>query len=245
VRGDKLYDVIDFILNEASENELEVVRASLKRRVEGGGTHGAMGVDPARIAHRTTAEIREQMGLSVDRIRGMVRGFAADIIRKNAPELDDEQLAELLDAWVTPSEAKEGTAPAERPADAAGASKRRPTGRPKNTGSTASRPREPGSKPAATGGAGTARKDAGTGKRGGLDPAVVLTMVTQFIAYSAESMSVRDQMRLNEEIPDWQRKYWEQFSPRVRNLIKLFLGGEIDKETCIARICADLGIDPE
>ena len=70
-------------------------------------------------------------------------------------------------------------------------------------------------------------------------------MVTQFLSYSDESMSVSEQVKLSREIPDWQRRYWEEFSPRIRELLSLHLRGEIDRSTCLERICAELGIDAD
>jgi len=46
-------------------------------------------------------------------------------------------------------------------------------------------------------------------------------MIKQFISYSLEGMSVREQQRLREEIPDWQEHYWKHFPQRIRKLIKL------------------------
>lgn len=220
MKGDTLYDVIAFILNEASEEELEVVRSALKRRIEGGRGRGAMGVDPERIARTTASKINEQLGASLDQIRAMVANFAVDIIRKNAPELDEEQIQDLLDSWIPESGAKAGRTPATESPESASDSRRSPAA-----------------------GAHRGRSQAGGGPR--LAPDVILTMVTQFLSYSDESMSVGEQVKLNQEIPDWQRRYWEQFSPRVRELLSLYLRGEIDRATCLERICADLGIDAD
>lgn len=206
MKGDRLYDVIEFILNGATEDELEVVRSALKRRIEGNRKTGAMGVDPGRIANQTAASIKEQMGLSIDQIRSMVGGFAEEIIKKNAPELTDSQVHDLLDSWIPDSKSAGSKAPEERAGEAKSAQ----------------------------------RKGAG-----GLAPDVILTMVTQFLSYSDESMSVTEQVKLNREIPDWQRRYWEQFSPRIRELLTLHLRGQIERSTCLERICADLGIDAD
>lgn len=223
IKGDRLYDVIEFILNEASEKELEVVRSALKRRIEGNRRAGAMGVDLGRIAHRTASNIREQMGLSIDQIRSMVTGYAVEIIKKNAPELKDEQIHDLIGAWIPE--------PTENRSSAAGASvEGAVSGRAAGGGSPAG--------DAAQG------RSGGTGG-GGLAPDVVLTMVMQFLTYSDESMSITEQVRLNQEIPDWQKRYWEQFSLRIRELLSLHLRGQIDRSTCLDRICADLGIDAD
>ncbi len=225
MKGDALYEVTDFILNQATERDLDVVQAALKRRVEGNKLHGAMGLDPGRMARETAASIREQMGLSMDQIRTMVRDFAAEIIEKNAPELGAEKIHELLDTWVPTSPERRG----------AGLAERAPEGDPAAARSSGR---------GAGGGERPAKRGAGAkGKPRALPPDAILTMVMQFLSYSTESMSVSQQMRLNEEIPDWQRRYWAQFSPRIRELLTLFLRGEIDHETCVARVYGELGIE--
>ncbi|HUX20586.1 MAG TPA: hypothetical protein VMW69_05050, partial [Spirochaetia bacterium] len=148
--------------------------------------------------------IRDQMGLSIEQIRTMVSGFAEEIIKKNAPELTDSQIHDLLDSWIPESEVG---GPA--------------TGSPSK------------------------KKQAQKSSHRSLAPDVILTMVTQFLSYSDESMSVTEQMKLNREIPDWQKRYWEQFSPRTRELLSLHLRGQIDRAICLERICADLGIDAD
>jgi hypothetical protein len=40
------------------------------------------------------------VGATLESVRGTVRGFVADIIRKNAPEATEEQLASLLDEYA-------------------------------------------------------------------------------------------------------------------------------------------------
>jgi hypothetical protein len=196
MKGDSLYDVVDFILNQASENDLEVIRAALKRRIEGSDMSGPMGVSPVRLARESAAKVRKQMGASIGQIREMVKQFAAEIIRKDAPELTEAQVKELLDTWV--------------PTDTAQAAER-PEGHP------------------------AALKD------GKLPADAIMSMISQFVAYSTESMSITEQIRLREEIPDWHKKYWEQFSPRVRQLISLHIGGQLDPDTFWERVRLELG----
>ncbi len=196
MRGDRLYEIVDFILNEASERDLEVVRSALKRRIDGADARGAMGVDPARLARSAAASIQEQLGGSIDQIRATVRNFAVEMIRKEAPEVTEAQLRELLNAWVPES-------------------------------STAPERRAPGEK--------------GAAKQ--LPPEALLAMVAQFVSYSTESMSVSEQLKLREQIPDWQSRYWKKFSPRLRALVSYLLNGELDPDTFWERVHGELGID--
>ncbi len=220
--GDRLYEAIEFILNEASEDELEVVRAALKRRIEGSDARGPMGLNPARLARETAASVQRQLGGSRGSIREMVRRFAVEIIRKEAPQLTDEQVQALLESWVP----DQGGGP-EAGGGGAGALPTSEAG-------------EPGE--ALRGN----RSPRGSGPRTdkGLPAKAVVTMITQFVAYSTESMPVSEQVKLRDGIGDWQRKYWERFSPRVRELISLFLSGSLDKESFWERIYGELGIDP-
>jgi hypothetical protein len=209
MKGDSLYDVVDFILNQASENDLEVIRAALKRRIEGSDMGGPMGISPVRLARESAAKVRRQMGVSVERIRETVKQFAAEIIRKNAPELSEAQVNELLDTWV-PTDAGET-----KPEGAA------PDGVP----------------------AGGADRSAAL-KDGKLPAEALASMIAQFVAYSTESMSITEQIKLRDEIPDWHKKYWAQFSPRVRSLVSLHIGGQLDRDTFWERVRLELGIEP-
>jgi hypothetical protein len=78
-------------------------------------------------------------------------------------------------------------------------------------------------------------------KDGKLPADAIMSMISQFVAYSTESMSITEQIRLREEIPDWHKKYWEQFSPRVRQLISLHIGGQLDPDTFWERVRLELG----
>jgi hypothetical protein len=101
---DHLYKVIDVILNHASEDDLEVIQAAIDRRTgaeegpEGDG--GAFQFSPKKMAEESGHTIAEQVSYSQDTIRNMIKNFAVDIIRQNAPELSDEQIRELLEAWI-------------------------------------------------------------------------------------------------------------------------------------------------
>ena len=208
MKGDSLYDVVDFILNQASDNDLEVIRAAIKRRIEGSDMAGPMGISPVRLARESAAKVRRQMGVSVERIRETVKQFAAEIIRKNAPELSETQVMELLDAWV-------------------------PTG----AGATEQEGAASGDAPAGAAGRSTVLKD------GRMPAEALMSMIAQFVAYSTESMSITEQIKLRDEIPEWHKRYWEQFSPRVRSLVSLHIGGQLDGDTFWERIRLELGVE--
>ena len=98
----KLYQIIDFILNKAESTELEVIRSALRRR-EGGdpsdeGT--TFGQKIGKMAREMSESVSGQVGVSEGQIRKTIRGFVTDMIRREAPELRDTQVEELLDEWV-------------------------------------------------------------------------------------------------------------------------------------------------
>jgi hypothetical protein len=51
------------------------------------------------------------------------------------------------------------------------------------------------------------------------------TMIAQFITYSAGSMTEKEQAQLPE---GWAKKYWNAFSPDIRDLITMYLKNGID-----------------
>ena len=114
---EQLYSVLDYILNHAENREIEVILEAVKKRYERRESSGGMGLSAEDMARETAQQINDQIGLSREQIRGTVRNLAAEIIRKNAPELEESQMKELLKAWVPdPKEAKPRFAPVPRDA---------------------------------------------------------------------------------------------------------------------------------
>jgi len=104
---DELYTIVDAILNKASDADVEVIVEALKRRQQGGsGPTGGFNFSPERTAKQAANSIQEQISYSQESVREMVRGFAVDIIRQNAPELSEEQVNELLAEWIPDEEEK-------------------------------------------------------------------------------------------------------------------------------------------
>lgn len=184
---DELYEIVDALLNKATDADVEVIIEALKRRGNGAGRGTFRGVDPGKLAKESAKALSSQMSYSVDGIRKMIQKFAVDVIRKEAPELSEEQISQLLEAWVP----------------------------------------DPGKGP----------------EKASLPPDVLLTMIKQFLAYSTGAMSATEQMELEHQIPDWQRKYWEKMPSGIRSVISLFLKGKIDADTCWERIYSDLDLD--
>ncbi len=108
-----LRSVLDYILNKADKDEFEaIVKACERRRRDLSLFASIGGVNPEKAARNTAQAVEASMGASLDGIRSMIRDFVADIIRKNAPEVTEDQLEELLASYVPEPEArKPGSSP--------------------------------------------------------------------------------------------------------------------------------------
>jgi hypothetical protein len=115
VSRSELTAVLDFILNRADEPEFEVIRKACERRMKDGGAFASLGASSSTVLARRMAEnAQSMMGASMEGIRDMTRGFVEGIIRKNEPNLSDEEVDRLLDHFVAPEGAepkKQGPSP--------------------------------------------------------------------------------------------------------------------------------------
>jgi hypothetical protein len=111
----ELQAVLDYILNKADAKEFEVITKACERRARDIKAFESLGGEgPGAMAKRMAAELQQGVGATMENVRGTVRGFVADIIRKNAPEITEEQLASLLDEYAPPAGAerkKEASSP--------------------------------------------------------------------------------------------------------------------------------------
>ena len=180
---DRLYPIVDYILNQAQDQDVEVILKAVSRRYEDRNKKGAMGLKPGQMARETASMVTKQMGLSQDMIRDTVKNLARNTILKNAPELSPEQLDALLEDWV-PDPAKQAAARNQKSAAA-----------------TAKIPRD-----------------------------ALITMVRQFMSYSKGSMSASEQVKLENEVPGWTKKYWESFPAELRQIIALNIKGVLSDE---------------
>ena len=105
-----LRSVLDYILNKASEDEFEaIVKACERRRRDLTLFASIGGVNPERAARNAAEAVESSMGASMDGIRQMIRDFVADIIRKDAPEVTEDQMKELLEAYVPEPETRKAS----------------------------------------------------------------------------------------------------------------------------------------
>lgn len=95
---EELYAIVDFILNKADGDEIRVVQSALERRVK--DDQNVLNMNPKKRAGRFANEAAKNVSYSVDQIRDLVRNYVVEMIRKQAPELDDKQVETLLEEWM-------------------------------------------------------------------------------------------------------------------------------------------------
>jgi len=98
---EELQAILDYILNKANDAEFEVISKACQRRVRDKTAFASLGGEgPAAMAKRMADDLQRNVGATMENVRGTVRGLVTDIIRKEAPEIDEEQLASLLDEYA-------------------------------------------------------------------------------------------------------------------------------------------------
>lgn len=113
---ENLRSVLEYILNQASADEFEAIVQACERRRRDLTLYASIGgVNPERAAKNTAEAVESSMGASLAGIRGMIRDFVEDIIRKNAPEVTEDQLEELLDSYVPDPETRNPSAQSDSP----------------------------------------------------------------------------------------------------------------------------------
>ena len=93
--------ILDYILNKAEAAEFEVIAKACERRGRDIKAFESLGGEgPAAMARRMAGELQQNVGATMESVRGTVRGFVEDIVRKNAPEISEEQLSALLEEYA-------------------------------------------------------------------------------------------------------------------------------------------------
>jgi len=94
----ELVRVMDYILNRCDKKSIDAVAAAVVRRRRELEMFGDNLPDPKRMARELAGQVNA--GASIEGMRETVRNMAVRIIRQEAPELTDEQIAELTAAWI-------------------------------------------------------------------------------------------------------------------------------------------------
>jgi hypothetical protein len=94
----ELVRVMDYILNRCDRKSIEAVAAAVVRRRREQELFADSFPDAKQMARDAYTQINA--GASIEGMRETVRNMAVRIIRQEAPELTEEQIAELTAAWI-------------------------------------------------------------------------------------------------------------------------------------------------
>lgn len=214
----ELMGVLDYILNRCTLREIDALEAAVERRRRDLSSQtGIISLDPARAAREMSGAVQNSINQSMDSIRGTFRQFAADLIRKEAPELSEDQMAELLDQWI----------PENMSMDASGKV---------SSSSSGPLPLDSAAMPADTANyTGLAQK----GLINGIPPDAMYEMIRQFVEYSGGTMPLAEEASLREAVGDWTAVYWKKFPREVQNLIRRFISGSLtgaEFDSCLSQL---------
>jgi hypothetical protein len=92
-----LYQILDYILNQATTDELQVISEALKRRASDRKMLG--GLDPRSMAESMARNVKEQVAKMGD-IGEIARKMVADMIRQKEPGISQKDLEVLLNHWL-------------------------------------------------------------------------------------------------------------------------------------------------
>jgi hypothetical protein len=104
----ELVRVMDYILNRCDSKSIEAVAAAVVRRRRELEMFGDNLPDPKQMAREVSGQIN--MGASIEGMRETIRDLAVRMIRQEAPELSEKQIAELTAAWIPGSKSGESAA---------------------------------------------------------------------------------------------------------------------------------------
>ena len=63
-----------------------------------------------------------------------------------------------------------------------------------------------------------------------IPPALLMNMISQFVAYSQGTMSDSEEKSLRDEIGEWPARYWNAFPKVICLIIREYLNGEISED---------------
>jgi len=98
----ELVQALGYILNRSDESSIEVLAEAVVRRRRELSMFGSIAnvPDPQRIAKEITEQVSTGTGATIESLKKSVRDMAVRIIREHAPELNEQQIAELSSAWI-------------------------------------------------------------------------------------------------------------------------------------------------
>jgi len=75
-----------------------------------------------------------------------------------------------------------------------------------------------------------------------LPPDILLTMIKHFIEYNTQSLAPESIQMLEKAMPKWNEEYWKNFPDPVKELINLYLNGEIELTMLWQQVKAMVGV---
>jgi hypothetical protein len=112
---EKLFEVVDYILNMATEKDIIAIKSALKRREARSASPSGQSLGD--MVTGMASSMNERLTMPLDDLRKTVRDMVARIIRENAPEISEDQVNELLSEWV-PGNARRQRTSSQFPPDA-------------------------------------------------------------------------------------------------------------------------------
>ena len=97
---ERIFPILDFILNDADADDLAAIQEALVRREK---RKGAGGIDVQTLAKESSRSIEAQVGGSLESIRNMIRNYAVQMIEREVPDIPEEHLSKLIEAWIPDS----------------------------------------------------------------------------------------------------------------------------------------------
>ena len=97
----ELMQALDYILNRAGLREIDALEAAVKRRRrELAAETGVFSLDPELAAKEMTSAVQSSIDRTMDAVRDTFRGFALDLLDKEAPELSAAEKENLVNSWI-------------------------------------------------------------------------------------------------------------------------------------------------
>ncbi|MCL2763818.1 MAG: hypothetical protein FWD40_00865 [Treponema sp.] len=114
----RLLQTLDYILNYSSEAGIEAIAEAVVRRRRDITVFSAVGnmPDPQRMAREITERINGGIGINIESMKKSVQDMIIKLLREHAPELNDNQINELCQAWLPDRSVKTDT-PGSLPSD--------------------------------------------------------------------------------------------------------------------------------
>jgi len=102
---DGLLQALDYILNKSDAASIEVLAEAVVRRRRNMSVFNAMGgmPDPEKLANEITQRVNEGIGGGIESMRKSVQKMIIKILKEHAPELNEDQINELCEAWLPSS----------------------------------------------------------------------------------------------------------------------------------------------